>query len=183
MKIMTLLIFFLCGINITLSQDFEYKPVSNSFKEGYAKKRPDLKYSYEEGQQTHDYSNNWDFDGDKINDQLYFIGNGGAHLYYHLRVILSSNKKVYNLDFIQLDMPSLTNIDELKNEPLKDYITEFAIFDFDSNSVDDIYVNFDDTFSSIPCKWKLKGVSSRHLILNFNKGKLNIKNYIPKSRK
>ena len=98
MKTTILLILFLSVLENSFSQDFEYWFPTNSLKEGYLKKRPNLKYSYEKVKQTHDYSNNWDFDGDNVKDELYFIGNVGAHLYYQLRVILSSNKKVYDLN-------------------------------------------------------------------------------------
>lgn len=63
---------------------------SNSFENEYRISNPTLNYSYDEISQIHNYSNNWDFDNDGIKDQIYFVGTSGAHVYYFLRVVLSS---------------------------------------------------------------------------------------------
>src|SRR3954471_2996099 len=66
----------------------------NSCQPYFNSKKVSINYSYSVSTQTHDYSNNWDFDGDGKTDNLYFIGTGGAHLYFYLRIVLSSDKKV-----------------------------------------------------------------------------------------
>lgn len=177
MKKIFLFSIFLFLFNIIFSQKLE--PFNGSYKKKYEIEKPEIKYEYLRKKQVHNYSGNWDFDGDNIKDQLYFIGNGGAHLYFYLKIILSSNKKKHDFNFILLDRPVLVDLIKLEKENLKNFTTEFIIHDFNSDGLNDIYVNFDDTFSSIPCKWKRKGISSRHIVLNFNKGKLKIKNYAP----
>jgi hypothetical protein len=89
---------------------------SNSFETAYHKSNPTLKYSYDNISQTHNYSGNWDFDKDGIKDGLYFVGMGGAHLYYYLKVILSSNRKAKEIKFIQSDFPFLTTNDHVNME-------------------------------------------------------------------
>ena len=87
------------------SVDFDIP--SNSFENEYRISNPSLKYSYDEISQIHNYSHNWDFDNDGIKDELYFVGTGGAHIFYFLRVVLSSDKKVRDVNFIQSDFPLL----------------------------------------------------------------------------
>jgi hypothetical protein len=58
---------------------------------------------------SYDYTNKWDLDGDGKMDAVYFIGNGGAHTYFFLRVVLSTDNKTRNFPFIQLDMPYITS--------------------------------------------------------------------------
>jgi len=74
------------------SQDIDTLEIpSNSFENVYRISNPTLKYSYDEISQIHNYSHNWDFDNDGIKDELYFVGTGGAHIYYFIGVILSSD--------------------------------------------------------------------------------------------
>jgi len=88
----------------------------NSFENEYLISNPTLKYSYDEISQIHNYSNNWDFDTDGIKDQIYFVGTGGAHIYYFLRVVLSSDKKARDINFIQSDFPMLSATYRLNSE-------------------------------------------------------------------
>jgi len=93
-------------------------PVNYSFENHYQKKNIKLQYkcyligphenSANEKNPVHDYSGNWDFDGDGKNDGVKFIGTGGAHLYYYLKVELSSGKS-FDLTFINSDMPMFQN--------------------------------------------------------------------------
>lgn len=50
--------------------------ISNSFEASYRKSNPDLKYSYDNISQIHNYSNNWDLDNDGIKDEVYFVETG-----------------------------------------------------------------------------------------------------------
>ncbi len=88
---------------------------SNSFENEISLSNPELIYSFDEITQIHNYSHNWDFDNDRINDEIYFVGKGGAHIYYFLRVILSSDKKVRDLNIIQSDFPLLTSTNNLNS--------------------------------------------------------------------
>ena len=88
---------------------------SNSFEKNYFTTNPTLIYTYDEIFQVHNYSHNWDFDNDGLKDELYFVGTGGAHIYYFLRIVLSSDKKVRDLNFIQSDFPLLTATDTLNS--------------------------------------------------------------------
>ena len=81
--------------------------VVNSFESTYRQSQPSLKYSYNDATQTHGYSGNWDLDGDGKADSLYFTGNGGVHLYFSLNIVLSSDNKLRDYNFILLDMPVL----------------------------------------------------------------------------
>lgn len=106
--------FFIALTSTVFSQDLGIVHAqSNSFEYDYHISYPHLNYRYIISSQTHDYSGNWDFDNDGINDELYFIGNRGAHLYYYLQVGLSTDKKQRKFDFITSDFPSLTSNDTL----------------------------------------------------------------------
>ena len=87
---------------------------SNSFEASYKKTNPTINYKYDSLRQIHDYSNNWDFDEDGKPDQVYFVGTGGAHLYYFLRVILSTDNLVRDFSFIQSDFPVLPSAHKLR---------------------------------------------------------------------
>jgi hypothetical protein len=54
----------------------------NTYADALRAKYPELIYSYIDSVQTHDYSGNWDLDGDGEKDGVYFIGNGGVHLFF-----------------------------------------------------------------------------------------------------
>src|SRR3954468_9577532 len=54
---------------------------------------------------SYNYSNMWDLDGDDKSDSLYLVGNGGAHVYYFLRIKLSSQNTTQEFTSIQIDLP------------------------------------------------------------------------------
>ena len=70
-------------------------------------------YSYSDENQTHNYSGNFDFDGDLLNDSLYFVGNGGSHLYYFPRILLSSTKKSIDFEEINIEDPQYFPVSSL----------------------------------------------------------------------
>lgn len=149
---------------------------NNSFERAYKKEYPNLNYSYNDHSQTHDYSNNWDFDGDGKNDSLFFIGSGGAHLYFHLQLWLSSDNKKYDFSFLNIDFPNLFIKLELDKEGKPISFQQFVVGNFDDDKLPEIYINIDEN-SEIPQKWKAKGLTSHQVIVNFSKGKLVLKNY------
>jgi hypothetical protein len=63
------------------SDTTEIEEIGNSCQPYFDGNKVSLHYSYSLANQTHNYSGNWDFDGDGNTDELYFIGTGGAHLY------------------------------------------------------------------------------------------------------
>lgn len=159
--------------------------LSPSFAVLYAQaesiKQPGEEYiKYIHNPQTHttnlsyDYSNMWDIDGDSKKDSLLFIGNGGAHSYFFLRIILSIDHKVRDFPFIQLDMPYITDRTLFK-ELGKNISIQFVPSDFNNDGTIDLYLNFDNSFSKLPKRWKKKGIRTRNVIMSFKEAKLEIR--------
>jgi hypothetical protein len=151
----------------------------NSFESIYKKRNPTLNYKYDREKQIHDYSNNWDLDNDNKPDQIYFVGTCGAHLYYFLRVILSSDNVARDYSFIESDFPALPPEEELKNPDFKpNDKTHFAIFDHGRGSTNDIYVWLDQqTFDTAKKRLKRKGVTTNQMLITFRKGKIIFRGY------
>jgi hypothetical protein len=127
--------------------------------------------------QTHNYSDNWDLDKDGKADQLFFVGTGGAHLYFYLRIVLSSDNKTRDLDFIQSDDPVLPPDTETKKP---DYIpeknnTNFSIFTSkDKNKC--VFVKIDDSsFATEKSLLKNKGVKTKYVVIYFKNGQTLLK--------
>jgi hypothetical protein len=155
---------------ITVADSNRIVPVNASFvKYIYNPQTKSTNFSY-------DYSNLWDIDGDNKNDSLYFIGNGAAHTYFYLRIILSSDNEIRNFPFIQLDMPYFSDEKSLlqfgKNPGL-----QFVVNDFDKDGVKDVYCNFNNTMSTIPKSWRIKGIKTKYVVMNLKKGKMQIRDY------
>jgi hypothetical protein len=146
--------------------------LSNSYE--YRYKNSEIKYVYAESTQTHDYSGNWDFDGDTKKDSLLFIGEGGAHLFYHLKVVLSSNYEVYNYPWITTDFPLLDSSEKLSAKDIQQF-PKFVVADFNKDSLQDIYVNISDGHN-IPAEAKKNGISTPQVVIRFN-GKLVVCDY------
>jgi hypothetical protein len=124
---------------------------------------------------SYDYSDKWDLDGDGKTDGIYFIGNGGAHTYYFLRIVLSTDSRTRDFRFIQLDMPYINN-GNLPAVPGKHGTPQFITGDFDKDGVTDIFLNFDNSFSTLPKKWKRKGIKTKCVMMSFNRGTLRLSN-------
>lgn len=144
---------------------------SNSFESNYQKSSPSLKYKYEAISQTHNYSNNWDFDKDGIKDELYFVGTGGAHLYYYLKVILSTDKLSREFDFIQSDFPFLTATDTLK---MNETAVGFVVTNLGKDLIPTIIIRLDDNTYQVHKNelTKLK-ITTRNVAINFENGQSN----------
>jgi len=142
---------------------------TNSFKESYSKTNPTLTYSYDDISQIHNYSNNWDFDKDGINDEFYFVGTGGAHLYYFLKVVLTSDKKSREFNFIQSDFPFLTATDTVD---LTKKVIGFVVADIDENKTSTIIVRLDDqTYNANKKILTDKKIKTRNIAISFENGK------------
>lgn len=124
---------------------------------------------------SYDYSNKYDFDGDNINDSLLLIGNGGAHVYYYLKIVLSSDNIERNFPTVQMDFVYEATKKELENI---DSLIQIGVYDFDDDGKNEIYLNFNNDFSTIPNEWKEKGIKSKRVMLNFENHELTCTDYI-----
>jgi hypothetical protein len=124
----------------------------------------------------YNYSNKWDLDGDNKNDSILFIGNGGAHTYFHLRIVLTKDNLIRDFPTFHLDMPYVGKIETLK-EWGKHPGVQFVIHDFDSDGIDEIYLNIDNPFGSIPKKMKRQGLTSPYILIDFSENKLKVRNF------
>ena len=141
---------------------------SNSFESAYRKSNPTLTYSYDSATQTHNYSNNWDFDKDGINDEVYFVGTGGAHSYYFLKVVLSTDHKLREFDFIESDFPFLTATDTLNFDKTP---VGFVVTDIDKNSTPTIIVRLDEETFYGNNELKKRNIKTKNIIISFENGK------------
>ncbi len=162
--------FFLTTLTLTVfSQQTDTLDLpSNSFENAYRKSNPTLTYSYDSASQTHNYTNNWDFDKDGINDEVYFAGTGGAHLYYFLKVVLSTDHKLREFDFIQSDFPLLTATDTLNFDKTP---VGFVVTDFDKNSKPTIIVRLDEQTFYGNKELKKRNIKTMNIIVSFENGK------------
>lgn len=126
---------------------------------------------------SYNYSDKWDLDGDGTKDSVFFIGNGGAHTYFYLRIVLSLDKIQRNYPTFNIDMPFFINKDTLDKYG-KSTGLQFVVADFNKDNIYEIYLNVDNNWSSIPKKWKRKGVKTKCILLALNDGKESIKDYI-----
>ena len=88
---------------------------------------------------SYNYSGKWDLDGDQKTDSLYFSGNGGAHAYFFLRVILRSDSKIRDFTFIQIDFPLIQN-KKLLLEAGRNPALQFVPDDFNNDGITDLYL-------------------------------------------
>ena len=135
--------------------------------------------------QVHNYSRNFDFDGDIDSDSMYFVGTGGAHLYYYLKIRLSSTKKTYEFHDIQIDDPTVYDVSYLKktnflspNPPacVVDYYGDLAQTHFGGNlSEHALFFRLEKYVYSK--SWLSKGINSDYILLYFDQGEWTIKNF------
>jgi hypothetical protein len=180
MKILSV-VSVLCSFSLLVhAQTDSDTEMTMSFQKIYRNSYPALNYTYNRYSNTHDYSGNWDFDGDGLPDKLFFTGNNGAHVYYHLIIVLSSDDVLRDFRWLYIDFPALGDKSEL-NKPVDDatYFPQFVVDDFDGDGVKEIYISLDTLKWPIPDVWKKHGVNSRRLLLKYNKGKILVENYKP----
>lgn len=173
-------ILIIIGLTLTQFVNAQNDTLTNSFEALIKRQNPTLNYSYDNLNQTHNYSNNWDFDNDGIKDELYFVGTGGAHLYYFLRVILSSDRVVRDYKYLETDFPLIASDKELA---LTDFNlvksnTNFAVYDFRNIGTKQIYIRLDSSsFAVNQKKLKKNGIDTQHICLTFDKKKLKLTDY------
>jgi hypothetical protein len=130
---------------------------------------PKLRHSYDEDLDTHDYSGNWDFDGDLRKDWLFLVGNGGAHLRYHPIIILSSKLHSNDYTAISIERPMFFDANKLPSNPNEISIMEFSVYDFNKDGYDDIYFQIDPLWFG---NWSFE---SNKLILMYDTAKFDFK--------
>lgn len=154
---------------------------TTSFENSLKKSFPQICYSYNDSTQTHDYSDNWDFDSDGKTDKVYFVGNGAAHLYFNLKIVLSSDGLVRNFNYLLLDFPLIEDLEKLKKEsfyPLPIF-PQFVVYDFDSDGSDEIFLNIDKmTFLVVFDELKRNNVNSRYILMDYKDGNLELQNFV-----
>lgn len=147
----------------------ELKIPSNSFEDFYRKVEPSLKYIYDSTAQTHNYSDNWDFDGDGIKDELYFVGTQGVHSYYYLKIVLSSDHKARALDFVLSDYPVLTANDTSHFNELP---VGFVVAKWGSNTTPTMIVRLDEQTFSGNKEFIKRNIRSKNVMIHFKKGRI-----------
>jgi hypothetical protein len=144
---------------------------SNSFEGSYKDKRW-LEYKHyeighpessDEKKSIHDYSGNWDFDGDKKLDKLTFIGKGGAHLYYYLKIEFSKTGKSLEIPFIESDFPMFSDSLELKIPGM------FSVKDLKNDGIPEIVIKLDEQSKATFPKHNIK---TNIVCLIFNNGRV-----------
>ena len=166
------LCFVLCiGV---LSGKAQVAEPSNSFQAYYQSQIPSLRYAYSEDLQTHHYSGNWDLDQDGQLDSIWFVGTGGAHLYFFLRIMLSMDKKIRDYPYLQTDFPQLaldTTGTTIPPSQLSN-ATSIAIVDFAPEEGLGIYIRLDQSsFQFAQKKMAKRGIQGHGLIIRWKAGK------------
>lgn len=111
----------------------------------------------------------WDFDGDHINDELIFIGNGGAHTYFYPVLRLSTQKESIAFTSFFLDMPYPVTVEERVPS------TQVAIITHPTTNQKSLYLHIDSQWGSIPKILKAQGVATYQLLISCEKGAVVVK--------
>jgi hypothetical protein len=137
---------------------------SNSYVFKYQDNK--INYFYSENSLTHDYSNNWDLDGDGILDKIMFVGNDGAHIYYRILIHLSSIDNFFFYPYLSTDMPMYEPIDLLRKND-DSMFPVFVVHDFNKDGKEDIYLNISkNNYDSL--KMIELGISSSQIVLIYD---------------
>lgn len=152
----------LLGLHTIYAQE---KLPSNSFEDVFC--NTTINYHYIEEKQTHDYSGNWDIDGDGIKDKIMFIGNSGVHMYFSLYISLSSKTEDYNSEFLYTDFPLLESVNSYAKHENSYRLQTFVIFDYNKDGIMDIFLNID-ARKIMNNELKMLGISSNQVILYYS---------------
>ena len=122
-------------------------------------------------------NSNWldqfDIDGDKNNDHIYFDFSGGAHCCYKINIVLSSDKIERKFPF-EMDGGYIGGIDNSQPE-------QFDIRNIDNDVLPEILIRiqmYNGEADSIPLKWqKDYGIKSNHIVIEYVGGQLKTKDY------
>lgn len=152
---------------------------SNSFTKTYLQNSYTITYKYDSINQTHNYSCNWDLDLDGTTDEVYFVGTGGAHLYYYLKVVLSNDNRTKDFRYIQSDFPifSLPDPNGLYYDPIE-ALAQFTVADFDGDMKPDIFIRLDNqSFLSAKKSLKKHRIRTQYILLSFAGSKAILRDY------
>lgn len=158
-------------------QDNQASLPTNSLKDYFKDHNINIKYSYNKRTQTHNYPGNWDFDGDGIADSLLLVGNGGAHLYFHPKVALSTGS-VKEFTYIEIDFPAVGTANDLYRDEkgALPYIPQFVVADFDNDGINELYFHLDrNSFDAI--EWGKRGVHTPYILLDCNDKKFTLSDF------
>lgn len=130
---------------------------------------PNIHYRFTD-EHIHDYSHNWDFDGDGVKDELYFVSTGGAHEYFFLRLALSADHQPRDYRFIQSDFPML--ISE-SSDNLQQMVVGFVVTTQDENSLPTIIICID-TSTQFAFKEELekRDINTRIIAIQYENGEM-----------
>jgi len=179
----TIAIAFLFSITVQAQTDTTLFIVAGgqnqSYRKGLHREFPTLAYSYDLTTKTHDYSGNWDLDGDGIKDSMFFIGSGNKDLDFSLRMRLSSEQfQIRDFPWIASDLPYLASYEYLQNNGVgKKTSPCFVVHDFDGSGVDELYIDNRASTLPIPEEWRKQGVASDFILVKYIDKNIVIKNF------
>lgn len=164
-----------------VQSDAQDENASGSFETMYRHTHPGLIYSYDAAAQVHNYSGNWDFDGDGQKDSVLFRGNGAVHVYYYLDIVLSSGRNTRNFPGLAFDQPFLASVTDLEQSGREGMpaLLQFVVHDFDHEGNPDLYLNFNPDFSRPPHAWKKQGIHAGPVILAYKNRHWTVRSYKP----
>lgn len=151
--------------------------ISPSFIIGLKKIHPELNYAYLDSLKTHDYSGNWDFDGDGLLDSLSFVGDDAVHTNYHLKIVLSHDHIARNFEYLLSDFPFLADNSTLSiSDTMVAENGFFWVGDFNSDGKMDIYLYIRTRFGGeIPEELKAMGINTQNVCIYYLENELVIK--------
>lgn len=116
---------------------------------------------------------NFDLDGDSINDKIYFDFSEGAHCCYKINIVLSSDRKERNFPF-EMDGGYEMGVDN--SQP-----NQFDIRDIDNDGLPEILMQietYNGESSTIPTKWKSEyGITSNNIVIEFDTNDIVLMDY------
>jgi len=126
-------------------------------------------------------NSNWldkfDFDGDSINDHIYFDFSGGAHCCYKIKIVLSSDNMERKFPF-EMDGGYIGGVDNSQPD-------QFDIRDIDNDGLPEILMRiqtYNGESGTIPAKWNIDyGIKSNFIVIEYTGGQIKTSDYKPKT--
>jgi hypothetical protein len=141
-----------------------YSLPTNSYNEYF--KNTEINYFYNENAQIHDYSNNWDIDGDGISDKIQFWGNNATNLKFYLLIYLSTTNEVYFFNYLIIEFPKLENFSSIEKYKESRLFPGFVVYDYSKDNLNDILLKIERIDDNQPNKF---GIKTNNIIINFDK--------------
>ncbi|PIY06007.1 MAG: hypothetical protein COZ21_03480 [Bacteroidetes bacterium CG_4_10_14_3_um_filter_31_20] len=124
-------------------------------------------------------NSNWldkfDFDGDSLNDHIYFDFSGGAHCCYKINIVLSSDNTERKFPF-EMDGGYIGGVDNSQPD-------QFDIRDIDSDGLPEILMRiqtYNGESGTIPAEWNIDyGIKSNFIVIEYTAGQLKTRDYKP----